>query len=94
MNYWEKAHFQKYKFFYHQVTKVTSLRDGKEFALKKIKLRNEAHLKNIEIEVAILHSLNHQGIIKLYDVYRLNEDTFGLITELVIGQSLDSIINK
>ncbi|CAD8085295.1 unnamed protein product [Paramecium sonneborni] len=79
---------------FSEVIKVTSLRDGKDYALKKIKLRNEAHLKNIEIEVAVLNQLNHQGIIKLYDVYRLNEDTYGLITELVIGQSLDSIINK
>ncbi|CAK63616.1 unnamed protein product (macronuclear) [Paramecium tetraurelia] len=79
---------------FSEVTKVTCLRDGKEYALKKIKLRNEAHLKNIEIEVAILNKLNHQGIIKLHDVYRLNDETYGLITELVIGQSLDSIINK
>lgn len=62
--------------------------------MKKIKLRNEGQLKNLKMEIEILHSLCHEGVIKVYDVYKLSEDCYGLIIELVIGQSLDSVLSK
>jgi hypothetical protein len=37
------------------------------------------------MEIEILHSLCHKGVIKVYDVYRFSDDCYGLITELVIG---------
>lgn len=51
-------------------------------------------MASIQQECSILRRLHHNGIIKLYDVYRMDQSTYGLVTELVKGQSLDCVIHK
>jgi serine/threonine protein kinase len=79
-----KGHFAK-------VHRAIRKRDGKAFAIKTIEkvklLENPRNLQTLEREIGILRRLNHQYIIKLYEVYE-NELYIHIVLEYLQGGEL------
>lgn len=81
---------------FSEVKEGTSLKDQKSFAIKivtksKLTTEDEAALKD---EIAILQSLHHDHIIRLYDVFS-EERFYYLVTERMMGGELfDRIVAK
>ena len=74
---------------YSKVFKGKNIKTGEIVAVKVIPLDifGPDQLGPIEAEIRILHSLNHPNIIKLYDVYKANENMY-LVMELAEGGEL------
>lgn len=46
----------------------------------------------VENEIGILHSFNHDSILKIYEVYRVEEYHYGIIVEYLDGIALSTLI--
>lgn len=47
----------------------------------------------VENEISILHSINHESILKIYEVYRVEDYHYGIIVEYVDGICLATLID-
>ena len=52
------------------------------------------YLKHAERELEIMRGLEHPRLVKLYDVFELNEHSFASVMELSMGQDLDAYLKS
>lgn len=70
------------------VYKGTSLRDGRNIAIKAVsrsKLKNKKLLENLEVEIAILKKIKHPHIVGLIDCERTASDFFLIMEYCALG---------
>ncbi|CAD8075849.1 unnamed protein product [Paramecium primaurelia] len=82
---------------FSQVHKVFRLHDDKAFAMKQVSNQQKTDKENMQLlenEIGILHSLNNEAIVKIYEVFRIEENQYGLIIEFVDGICLATLIEQ
>ncbi|CAD8157722.1 unnamed protein product [Paramecium octaurelia] len=82
---------------FSQVHKVYRLQDNKVFAMKQVSSKQKTDKENMQLlenEIGILHSLNNETILKIYEVFRIDENQYGIIVEYVDGICLATLIEQ
>jgi len=70
--------------------------DGKQFAIKVIKKTklNAEELAVVHDEVEIMHKLNHQNCVQLYEMFETNKKIYMVMELLTGGELFDRIVAK
>lgn len=69
--------------------------DNKVFAMKYVSSKQKNDKENmslLENEINILHSLNCDTVLKIYEVYKIDENHYAIILEYIEGQCFAAII--
>ncbi|KAM3136310.1 hypothetical protein pb186bvf_011609 [Paramecium bursaria] len=79
------------------VYRIHRRHDNKLFALKYVNSKQKTDKENMQLvenEITILNSINNDLIIKIYEVYKIDEFNYGIVLEYSDGQCLASIIDQ
>ncbi|CAD8209147.1 unnamed protein product [Paramecium pentaurelia] len=82
---------------FSSVYKIYRQHDKKVFAMKYVTSKQKNDKENMQLvenEIGILHSFNHDSILKIYEVYRVEEYHYGIIVEYLDGIALSTLIEQ
>ncbi|CAD8203608.1 unnamed protein product [Paramecium pentaurelia] len=82
---------------FSKVHKVYRMHDDKAFAMKQVSSKQKNDKENMQLlenEIGILHSLNNESILKIYEVFRIEEHQYGIIVEFIDGICLATLIEQ
>lgn len=74
--------------------RLASLSDGKQYAVKILKIKNDDQRERFKREIDITKFLNHENIVKFYDARELDEGTIYLFMQHIKGQNLDKYMDQ
>ncbi|CAD8208767.1 unnamed protein product [Paramecium pentaurelia] len=82
---------------FSSVYKIFRINDKKVFAMKYVSSKQTNKKENMQLvenEIGILKSFNNESILKIYEVYRVEEYHYGIIVEYLDGIALSTLIEQ
>lgn len=73
--------------------RLASLSDGKQYAVKILKIKNDDQRDRFRREIDITRFLKHENIVQFYDVKEMEEGTIYLFMQHIKGQNLEKYMN-
>lgn len=73
---------------------MASLSDGKQFAVKILKVKNDDQRERFKREIEIAKILNHDNIVKYYETKEVDEGTIYLLMQHIKGSNLESYMDE
>lgn len=74
--------------------RLASLSDGKQYAVKILKIKSDDQRDRFKREIEITKFLNHENIIKFYETKEMDEGTIYLFMQHIKGQNLDKHMSE